>query len=59
VIDSLYAQWHPQIVNDIHQQGPAGSRIFVPPYMDPGRAQHRPGAHGRRRAHGQGDDRGA
>jgi hypothetical protein len=35
VIDSLYAQWHPQIVNDIHQQGPAGSRIFVPPYMDP------------------------
>jgi glutamine amidotransferase-like uncharacterized protein len=35
VIDSLYNQWHPQIVNDIHQQGSNGSRIFIPPYMDP------------------------
>jgi hypothetical protein len=35
VIDSLYAQYHPQIVNDIHQQGSNGSRIFIPPYMDP------------------------
>ena len=35
VIDSLYNQWHPQIVNDIHQQGSAGTRIFIPPYMDP------------------------
>ncbi len=35
VIDSLYSQYHPQIVNDIHQQGSNGSRIFVPPYMDP------------------------
>ncbi len=35
VIDSLYSQWHPQIVNDIHQQGSNGSRIFIPPYMDP------------------------
>lgn len=35
VIDSLYSQWHPQIVNDIHQQGSAGTRLFVPPYMDP------------------------
>ncbi len=35
VIDSLYAAWHPQIVNDIHQQGSEGTRIFIPPYMDP------------------------
>ncbi|MEO5902948.1 MAG: M14 metallopeptidase family protein [Gemmatimonadaceae bacterium] len=35
VIDSLYSQWHPQIVNDIHQQGSNGTRIFIPPYMDP------------------------
>ncbi|MFL5605191.1 MAG: M14 family zinc carboxypeptidase [Gemmatimonadaceae bacterium] len=35
VVDSLYSPYHPQIVNDIHQQGSAGSRIFIPPYMDP------------------------
>lgn len=35
VIDSLYDRWHPQIVNDIHQQGSEGTRIFIPPYMDP------------------------
>lgn len=35
VIDSLYSEWHPQVVNDIHQQGANGSRIFIPPYMDP------------------------
>jgi hypothetical protein len=35
VIDSLYNEWHPQIVNDIHQQGANGTRIFIPPYMDP------------------------
>ena len=34
-IDSLHNVWHPQIVNDIHQQGSSGSRIFIPPYMDP------------------------
>ncbi|HZK77397.1 MAG TPA: M14 family zinc carboxypeptidase, partial [Gemmatimonadaceae bacterium] len=35
VIDSLYSEWHPAIVNDIHQQGSNGTRIFIPPYMDP------------------------
>ncbi len=35
VVDSLYSQWFPQIVNDIHQQGANGTRIFIPPYMDP------------------------
>ena len=34
-IDSLHNVWHPQIVNDIHQQGSNGSRIFIPPYLDP------------------------
>ena len=34
-IDSLYTPWVPQIVNDIHQQGANGGRIFIPPYMDP------------------------
>jgi hypothetical protein len=35
VVDSLYSQYHPQIVNDVHQQGQNGTRIFIPPYMDP------------------------
>ena len=35
VVDSLYSVYHPAIVNDIHQQGSNGTRIFIPPYMDP------------------------
>src|SRR5256714_909786 len=34
-VDSLYNVWHPQIVHDIHQQGRTGSRLFLPPYLDP------------------------
>ena len=34
-VDSLYSQWDPQIVNDVHQQGGNAGRIFIPPYMDP------------------------
>ncbi len=34
-IDSLHNVWKPQIVNDIHQQQSFGSRLFIPPYMDP------------------------
>lgn len=34
-VDSLHNIWHPQIVHDIHQQGPFGSRLFLPPYLDP------------------------
>jgi hypothetical protein len=34
-VDSLHNLWHPQIVNDIHQQGPDEARLFIPPYMDP------------------------
>jgi hypothetical protein len=35
VVDSLYGVWHPQVSLDLHQQGRNGSRIFVPPYMNP------------------------
>lgn len=35
VVDSIYDVWHPQIVHDIHQQGSTGSRLFLPPYLDP------------------------
>lgn len=35
VVDSLYGVWHPQVTMDIHQQGSLGSRMFVPPYLDP------------------------
>ncbi len=35
VVDSLYDVWHPQVTLDLHQQGRYGSRIFVPPYLDP------------------------
>jgi hypothetical protein len=35
VVDSLYNVWHPQIVLDLHQQGSASSRLFLPPYLDP------------------------
>ena len=31
----LWREWFPQIVYDVHQQGPAGSRFFVPPFYDP------------------------
>jgi len=35
VVDSLYDVWHPQVTLDLHQQGLYGSRIFIPPYLDP------------------------
>ena len=31
----LWREWFPQIVYDIHQQGPNGSRFFIPPFFDP------------------------
>jgi hypothetical protein len=34
-VDEIHNVWHPQIVHDIHQQGPFGSRLFLPPYMQP------------------------
>jgi hypothetical protein len=35
LIAKLHNVWHPHIVYDVHQQGPAASRMFVPPWMDP------------------------
>src|SRR5438552_3578617 len=34
-VDKILNVWHPQIVHDIHQQGSFGSRLFLPPYMEP------------------------
>ncbi len=34
-VDSIHNVWHPQIVHDIHQQESDGSRLFLPPYLDP------------------------
>ena len=31
----LHNVWHPEIVYDVHQQGPDASRLFVPPWLDP------------------------
>jgi hypothetical protein len=35
VVDSIYQVWHPHVVLDLHQQGSTGSRMFLPPYLDP------------------------
>lgn len=35
VVSKLHNVWHPQIVYDVHQQGAYGSRMFVPPWLDP------------------------
>ena len=35
VVDKILNAWHPQIVHDIHQQGAYGSRLFLPPYLQP------------------------
>lgn len=34
-VDKIHNVWHPQIVHDVHQQGAFGSRLFLPPYMQP------------------------
>ncbi|HEX8847363.1 MAG TPA: M14 metallopeptidase family protein [Pyrinomonadaceae bacterium] len=34
-VDKIHNVWHPQIVHDIHQQSSNGSRLFLPPYMQP------------------------
>jgi hypothetical protein len=34
-VSQLHNVWHPQIVYDVHQQGPYAARMFVPPWLDP------------------------
>ena len=34
-VSQLHNVWHPQIVYDVHQQGPYASRMFLPPWQDP------------------------
>ncbi len=34
-VAKLHNVWHPEIVYDVHQQGPYASRLFVPPWLDP------------------------
>ncbi len=34
-VNKIHNVWHPQIVHDIHQQSALGSRMFLPPYMQP------------------------
>lgn len=34
-VDSVYGVWHPAIAMDLHQQLTDGSRLFLPPYLDP------------------------
>jgi hypothetical protein len=31
----FWKEWFPEIIYDVHQQGQAGSRFFVPPFYDP------------------------
>lgn len=31
----FWKEWFPQVVYDVHQQGPNGSRFFIPPFYDP------------------------
>lgn len=34
-VSKLHNAWHPEIVYDVHQQGPYAARLFVPPWLDP------------------------
>jgi hypothetical protein len=34
-VSRLHNVWHPEIVYDVHQQGPNASRLYVPPWLDP------------------------
>ncbi len=31
----LFVEWNPQIMHNVHQTGPAGAVVFVPPFRDP------------------------
>lgn len=31
----LFVEWNPQIMHNVHQTGPLGSVVFIPPFRDP------------------------
>lgn len=35
VVERVHNRWRPLLVNDVHEQGSYGSRMFLPPYVDP------------------------
>ena len=35
LVRHLHDRWRPTILHDLHQMGPRGARLFVPPYLDP------------------------
>ncbi|MFB3068229.1 MAG: M14 metallopeptidase family protein [Acidobacteriota bacterium] len=34
-VEKIHNVWHPQIIVDVHEMGPYGPRMFVPPFIDP------------------------
>lgn len=34
-VTGAHNPWRPMIVHDVHQMGPSGARMFVPPYVEP------------------------
>ncbi len=42
MVERVQNHFKPVITHDMHQQGSTGSRIFVPPFMDPFDPQHSP-----------------
>lgn len=35
MVAGVHNAWRPQVVYDVHQMGPNGARMFVPPWIDP------------------------
>jgi len=31
----LFVEWNPQLMHNVHQTGPAGAVVFIPPFRDP------------------------
>lgn len=34
-VQQVFNIWHPQVIYDLHQMGPYGARMFLPPFTDP------------------------
>ncbi|MBN1540980.1 hypothetical protein JW992_02460 [candidate division KSB1 bacterium] len=34
-VEQVYTVWYPHVVMDLHQMGARGTRLFLPPYIDP------------------------